>query len=100
MGPCKAPKGTNTKVASAKRSLLCLPDSHPDPLLERRTGRALGFTTRSALASPKLSISKLEHVFSPPRVEVDLHAREPHVNKSVAAMANWDTAPLLHLAKP
>ena len=38
-------------------------------------------------------------IFSP-RVEVDLSVHEPHLNKCLSIMANWDTAPLLHLAKP
>ena len=40
----------------------------------------------------------LELVLSP-RVGVDLNVHEPHLNKCLATMANWDTAPLLHLAK-
>ena len=35
-----------------------------------------------------------------PRVEVDLNVHEPHLNNYQATMADWDTAPLLHLAKP
>ena len=34
------------------------------------------------------------------RVEVDINVHKPHLNKCLATMANWDTAPLLHLAKP
>ena len=35
-----------------------------------------------------------------PRVEVELNVHEPHLNKCLATMANWDAAPLLRLAKP
>ena len=35
-----------------------------------------------------------------PRVEVDLDVHEPHLKNRLAAMANWDTVPLLHLAEP
>ena len=35
-----------------------------------------------------------------PRVEVDLNVHELHSNNCLATMANWATAPLLHLAKP
>ena len=34
------------------------------------------------------------------RVEVDLNVHKPDLKACVATTANWDTAPLLHLAKP
>ena len=42
----------------------------------------------------------LRHICFSPRVEVDLNVHEPHLKNCLAIMANSDTAPLLHLAKP
>ena len=39
--------------------------------------------------------------FLSPRVEVDLNVHQPHLTNCLATiMAHWDTATLLHLAKP